>query len=225
MKGLVMKLSKGQIIVWAIVLAAGLVSIWFYPRMPDKMASHWNAAGQVDGYISKGWGLLLMPLVLAGIALLFIFIPKIGPRKANIEKFRKYYDGFIILFSVFLLAIHYQIILWNLGIKISPNAIIPVGLGLLFFYIGILCENTKSNWFIGIRTPWTLSNETVWDKTHKIGGKLFRIVGIIIFAGILFQKYLLFFILIPTIATAVVTTVYSYLEFQKQSKLQKQQQG
>jgi len=107
-------------------------------------------------------------------------------------------------------------ILWNFGIETSPNIIIPTGIGLLFFYVGILLENAKRNWFIGIRTPWTLSSENVWNKTHKIGGKLFKIVGLIIILGVFFQKYVLFFILAPSLLTAGYLVVYSYYEYQKE---------
>jgi uncharacterized membrane protein len=213
-----MNMRKSKIAIWGIILLSLIISIYFYPQMPEKMASHWNAQGQVDGYMSKFWGLFLMPFILVGLALLFIAIPKIDPLKVNIEKFRKYYDGFIILFFVFILSIHLQVILWNIGVKISPNVILPIGVGLLFFYSGILCENAKRNWSIGIRTPWTLSNDIVWDKTHKIGGKLFKIAGVVALFGIFFQKYTLFFILVPVILVAAYTIIYSYIEYQKEMK-------
>ncbi|MGC8932793.1 MAG: SdpI family protein [Candidatus Methanodesulfokora sp.] len=207
-----------EIIILGIILLSFVVSIYFYPQMPEEMASHWNAQGQVDGYLSKFWGLFLMPFFLVGLALLFTAIPKIDPLKANIEKFRQYYDGFVILFFIFLLSIHFQVILWNIGIKITPNATLPIWLGLLFFYCGILCENAKRNWFIGIRTPWTLSSEKVWDKTHKIGGKLFKIAGIVSSVGVIFQSYALFFMFVPVILVAIYTVVYSYLEYRKEMK-------
>jgi len=211
-------MRKSEIIILGIILLSLIISIYFYPQMPEKMASHWNAQGQVDGYVSKFWGLFLMPFMFIGLALLFVAIPRIDPLKVNIEKFRKFYDIFIILFFVFLLSTHLQIILWNIGIEISPNAIFPIGLGLLFFYIGILCENAKRNWFIGIRTPWTLSNEVVWDKTHKIGGKLFKIAGVIAPLGVFFQNYAFFFIIIPVIAVSAYTIIYSYVEYQRETK-------
>ncbi len=93
-----------------------------------------------------------------------------------------------------LCFIHFQVILWNLGIKISPSATLPIGIGILLLYIGILCENAKRNWFIDIRTPWTLSSERVWDKTHKIGGRLFKIAGVIAFVGV-FSKDIRYFCL------------------------------
>ena len=101
---------------------------------------------------------------------------------------------------------------------ISPNYYIPVSIGLLFFYIGVLCENSKRNWFVGIRTPWTLSSDKVWDKTHKLGGKLFKIAGIIALIGIFFQNYVVYFILIPTFSVSIYLIVYSYVEFRKEKK-------
>ena len=211
-------MRKSEVIILGIVLLSFLVSIYFYPRSPEKVASHWNARGKVDGYMSKFWGLFLFPFVLLGLWLLFVAIPRIDPLKTNIEKFRKYFDGFIILFFIFMLSIHFQIILWNIGIKIKPNILFPIGFGILFYYGGILLENAKRNWFIGIRTPWTLSSEKVWSKTHKIGGKLFKIAGVIALFSILFQKYTIFFILVPVILIAVYTIVYSYIEYQKEIK-------
>ncbi|RLE41585.1 hypothetical protein DRJ19_05640 [Candidatus Woesearchaeota archaeon] len=211
-------MRKSTIAVLGMILFSFVIGIYFYPQMPEKMASHWNAQGQVDGYMPKFWGLFLIPFILVGLALLFVAIPRIDPLKENIEKFRKYYDGFIILFFVFMLSVYSQVILWNLGVKITPNVILPIGLGILFFYCGILCENVKQNWFIGIRTPWTLSSERVWEKTHKIGGKLFKIAGVIAFFGVFFQSYALFFILVPVISVAAYTIIYSYFEYQKEVK-------
>jgi len=213
-----MNIRKSGIIIFGIILLSFIISIYFYPQMPERIASHWNAQGQVDGYMSRFWGLFLMPFVLVGLALLFTAIPRIDPLKTNIEKFRKYYDGFTILFFIFMLSIHFQIIFWNLGIKISPNIIVPIGIGLLFFYTGVLCDNAKRNWSIGIRTPWTLSSERVWDKTHKIGGRLFKIAGVIAFIGIFFERYAIFFILVPVFLLAIYTFIYSYFEYQKEVK-------
>jgi len=211
-------MKKSEIIILIIILFSFIISIYFYPQMPNKIVSHWNAQGVVDGYMSKFWGLFLIPFILVGLALLFIIIPNIDPLKKNIEKFKKYYDGFIILFFIFMLSFHLQVILWNLGIKISPNIIVPISVGILFFYTGILCENAKRNWFIGIRTPWTLSNEKVWEKTHKLGGILFKIAGVIAFVGVFFQRYALFFIIIPLISVSICTIIYSYFEYQKELK-------
>ena len=211
-------MRKSEVISSGLVLLSLIASIYFYSRMPEKIASHWNVRGEVNGYVSKLWGLFLMPFILAGLAGLFAAVPRIDPLKANIEKFRKHYDGFIILFFIFMLSIHFQLILWNLGIKISPNATLPVGLGILFFYTGILCENAKRNWFIGIRTPWTLSSDAVWNKTHKVGGKLFKIAGAVALAGVFFRSYASFFILVPVILISVYTIFYSYITYNRHTQ-------
>jgi uncharacterized membrane protein len=210
------KLIRFAIIAGLITTLA--VTIAVYPAAPDLIVSHWNAAGQPDGYMSKFWGLFLIPLIMTGIVALFAILPRIDPYKKNYEKFRDYYEGFILVFVFFMLAIQVQIILWSFGYEISPNLTLPVLIGILFIYIGFLLGHAEQNWFVGIRTPWTLSSATVWKKTHDIGGKLFIIAGVISFVGVVAGVYALWFILVPILAVAVFTVVYSYIEYQKEIK-------
>lgn len=210
-------MRKSKIIISLIILISFAFGVYFYPQMPDKIATHWNIQGEVDGYMSKFWGLFLMPFISLGLFLLFLLIPRIDPLKANIEKFRKYFDAFIILFTLFLFYLYLLTVFWNIGMRFNMIQFLSPALGMLFYYCGILIENAKRNWFIGIRTPWTLSNEKVWEKTHKIGGKLFKISGAVAFLGILVPDYAIFFILIPAILSAVYTAVYSYFQYQKET--------
>lgn len=198
-----------------LVLLSFILSIYFYPQVPDQMATHWNSQGEVNGYMSKLWGLFFMPLLITGLIIMLLVIPKIDPRKENIEKFKRYYDGFIVILILFMVLVHLQILLWNSGIQISPNAVIPLGIGILFYYTGVLTENAERNWFIGIRTPWTLSNDRVWKKTNRLGGKLFRIAGIAAVFGFFFPEYAVYFVLVPAVVVAGITVVYSYIEYQK----------
>ncbi|MCK5176311.1 MAG: SdpI family protein, partial [Candidatus Aenigmarchaeota archaeon] len=156
---------KTQTIILTILLLSFAIGIYIYPQMPDKMASHWNAQGQVDGYMSKFWGVFLMPTISVGLLLLFLLIPKIDPLKANIEKFRKYYDDFIVMMIAFLFYVYLLTLVWNSGFVFNMTQFLTPASGLMFYYIGILTQNAKRNWFIGIRTPWTLSSENVWNKT------------------------------------------------------------
>jgi len=204
--------------VTGLVLLSFILSIYFFPLVPEQMATHWNSQGEVNGYMSKLWGLFFTPVLITGIAILFLVIPRIDPKKENIGKFRKYYDGFIILFIIFMIAVHLQILLWNIGIEISPNTVFPAGTGLLFYYIGILLENAERNWFIGIRTPWTLSSDKVWKKTNRLAGKLFKLAGIVAIFGAFFSKLAVFFIVVPALFIAGFTVVYSYLEYQRELK-------
>ncbi len=213
-----MHLRKSEIVVLVVMLFTVALSIFFYPMMPERIASHWNAQGQVDGYMPKFCGLFLMPFVFLIIGILFWAIPRIDPLRNNIAEFRKYYDGFLILVFLFMLIIHFQIILWNFGIRIRPNIVIPIGLGLLFFYAGILCEHAKRNWFIGIRTPWTLSSDKVWDRTNRLGGRLFKIAALVALLGLFFQAWAFLFVIIPALLVAVFTIIFSYLEYVKEVK-------
>jgi len=211
-----MSVRKSEILIVGIALLSFAIGVYYYPQMPEQMASHWNAKGQVDDYLSKFWGLFLIPITLVGLALLFMAVPRIDPLRENIEKFRKYYDGFVILFMIFMICVYLMTILWSIEIRISPNLFLPIAAGIMFIGAGILVENTKRNWFIGIRTPWTMSSESVWDKTHRMGGKLFKIAGAIAIVGIFFQSYAVYFVLVPAILVAVYTVVYSYFEYKKE---------
>lgn len=210
-------MRKSEIIILGIVLLSFVAGVYFYSQMPERMASHWNAQGKVDGYMPKFLGLFLMPVISFVILLLFIIIPRIDPLKANVEKFRKYFDWFVILLAVFLFYLYILTIFWNLGFRFDLIRFLAPAFGLLFYYAGILTGNARRNWFIGIRTPWTLSSDEVWDKTHKIGAKLFKTSGSLAFLGILFPSLAIYLVIIPAVFSALFLIIYSYVEYRKQN--------
>jgi len=194
-------------------------SVSVYGKLPDQMASHWNTANQVDGYISRFWGAFLMPVISIGMILLFLIIPQIDPLKANIAQFREYFNAFIALMVVFLVYMHVLTILWNLGYdKFNMGTAMLPAMGLLFIFAGIMMGKAKRNFFIGIRTPWTLSNDHVWDKTHQLGSKLFILSGILALLGAFFADYAIWFILVPVLGSTLFLFVYSYLLYQQETK-------
>jgi len=209
-----MKLIRPVIAIVLVLTAA--MTLLAYPVIPDVVASHWNAAGDLDGTMPKLWGLALIPLLMYGFCALLAVLPRIDPLRKNYEKFRDYYEGFILVFAAFFFFIQLEIILWGLGIYVMPNHIMPVLIGVLFIYIGFLMEHTEPNWFVGIRTPWTLSSETVWKKTHQKGATLFKLAGVVSMVGTFAGIYAWLFILVPAIAVAVYTVVYSYMEFRRE---------
>ena len=211
-------MKKSYTIIILIILISFILGFYFYPRMPEQMASHWNVKGQVDDYMSKFWGLFLMPIISIAVLLLFVLIPKIDPLKRNIEKFRKYFDAFIVLIVIFLFYLYILTILWNIGKRFDMGQAMVPAVGLLFYYAGVLIAHAKRNWFIGIRTPWTLSSEKVWEKTHRIGAKLFKAAGIIAFLGLFFPSIAIWFVLAPAIVFSIYTIAYSYFVYQKESK-------
>lgn len=204
-----------QIISLLIIVAAFVVGAYYYNQFPEQVASHWNVRGQADDYMPKFWGLFLMPLVMLGLYLLFLLLPKIDPLKKNVYKFKQYYFAFVSLVLVFLLYIHVLIILWNKGLRFDMNYPLVPAFGLLFLFLGIIMHKIKRNWFIGIRTPWTLSNEKVWEETHRFGGKLFVIAGIITCLGVLWPSAAIYFIMIPIIFVSLASVTYSYIVYTK----------
>ncbi len=206
-------MRKANIFILALVVISFAIGIWLYPQMPDSMASHWNAAGQVDGYMPKFWGLFLMPIISLAILLLFVAIPRIDPLKENIAKFRKHFDIFIVLIMLFLLYIYLLTLFWGFGARFNIMQAMSPALAILFYYAGVMIGHSKRNWFIGIRTPWTLSSDRVWEKTHKRGSKLFKAAGIICLLGAAFPDYAIWLIIAPVLVVAVYSIVYSYFLF------------
>ena len=121
-------------------------------------------------------------------------------------------NGVIILFLLYIYLIS---IFWNLGFSFNMGKILAPALGILFYYIGVLLEKAKRNWFIGIRTPWTLSDDSVWEKTHKIGGKLFKIAGLIALLSVLLPARILYLTLVPALAASLFLVVYSYFKYRE----------
>jgi uncharacterized membrane protein len=206
-----MRENEGKVA--AIILLSFIVGTIFYPQMPDNFASHWDIAGEVDGYMPKLWGVFLIPITMIVLLLFLVAIPSIDPFGSNIEKFRKYFDMFIIALFLFLLYIHILTLLWNAGFVFNIVQFLAPGFGFLLYFSGIVTENAKRNWFIGIQTPWTLSSEKVWNKTNKLGGKLLKASGIIAILGVLLPSYAALLIFIPVIVVAVFALTYSYVEY------------
>jgi uncharacterized membrane protein len=213
-------MKKITIAILILILLSFSISIYSYNNLEtDKVASHWNAEGEVDDYMGKFWGLFLLPIISIALYLLFLLIPKIDPLKSNIKKFRKHYDWFMFTFILFMTYISLLTILANHRYDFNMTTMLMPAIGAWFFYIGSLMKQLKRNWFIGVRTPWTLSSDLVWEKTHKLTSKLFKIVGIIIiFTAFLPARYLIWFILVPIFIILIWVVLYSYLEFKKEKR-------
>jgi uncharacterized membrane protein len=201
-----------------IVLLSVLIGIVLYPSMPDMMASHWNAAGEVNGTMPKFWGLFLMPIISAMLLGLFMIIPKIDPLAKNIKKFRKQFDMFVLLLMLFMLYIYLLTIGWNFGVRFGMTQALAPALALLFYYTGAMMMKSKRNWFVGIRTPWTMSSDRVWNETNRLGGKLMKAAGVVALFGVVFPDFAFVLILAPVLAFAVFSVVYSYVIFKRQSR-------
>ena len=202
-----------------VIVISIIVGILVYAQMPDQMASHWNAAGEVDGYMGKFWGVFMMPLLSLALLGVYLIIPLLDPLKENIAEFRGTYNLFILLMTLFLAYIWKLTIFWNMNIRVfnMSTALLPA-LGLLFIFVGYMVRTAKRNWFIGIRTPWTLSSDFVWDETHRVGGTLFIVSGVLAMLGVFFGAQAVWFTLIPVIGSTVFLYIYSYILYQSETK-------
>jgi uncharacterized membrane protein len=201
----------------AIALIAGAV-LW--NQLPDQMASHWDVNDQVNGTMPKFWGVFMMPLVTLGMMVLFLVVPNIDPLKANIAQFRETFNVFIVLIIAFMLYVHGLTLVWSLGFtnfKMSA-AMLPF-MGVLFIAIGFLLRKAKRNFFIGIRTPWTLSSDTVWNKTHQLGATLFMASGALAIIGGFFGGMIAFwFLFVPLMGSTLFLVIYSYVLYRRETK-------
>ncbi len=209
-----------SIIVLTLIAIALVVGLTLWNQLPDQMASHWNSNDQVDGYISRFWGVFLMPLITLGMFVMFLVVPAIDPLKANISQFREAFNMFIALMVAFMLYIHGLTLVWSLGyqdFKMSA-AMLPF-MGILFIAIGYLLRQAKRNFFIGIRTPWTLSSDSVWDKTHRLGSVLFMVSGAFAIAGGFFGGMAAFWLMFaPLIGSSLFLVIYSYILYRGEMK-------
>lgn len=200
-----------------LIAVSAIAGLSLSAQLPDPMPSHWNAAGEVDGYMSKFWGVWMMPLMTLGITLLLAAIPAIDPLKANIEKFRGMYNAFIIGFVAYMLYVYGLTLAAALGYQFNMTYMLLPVVGLLFIGISFLIEKTKRNFFIGIRTPWTLVSDSVWEKTHKLGAQTFRIGGALVIVSAFFGENGLWLLMAALLFAALVPVVYSYFAWRREN--------
>jgi uncharacterized membrane protein len=197
-----------------LVVIFGLLSVAaiVWPFAPDRIPVHWNAAGEVDRYGGKFEGVLLLPLIAAALYPLFLLLPRIDPGRANYATFAKVY-ALIRLSILALLAFVYAcILLAAFGYNVDMNLLVPLAVGLLFCVMGNVMGKIRPNWFVGVRTPWTLSSRESWNKTHRLAGRLFVVMGCAVGAYGFFQgRWMLAVVLGMSVATVLWVVIYSYV--------------
>ena len=209
------------IVVLLMIVVATLAGLLLWNRLPEQMASHGNINDQVDSYMPKFWGVFMVPLITLGMFVLFLVIPSIDPLKANIAQFREAFNLFIVLMVAFMLYIYGLTLAWSLGytgFRMS-SSMLPA-IGLLFIFIGFMLRQAKRNFFIGIRTPWTLSSDRVWNKTHQIGSTLFIVAGLLAVIGSIFGGTTAFWMLmVPIFGSTIFLVVYSYVLYKQETNM------
>ncbi|MED3830865.1 SdpI family protein [Priestia megaterium] len=200
-----------------LTLVAWLIAL---PHLPATMPIHWGANGEADGFATKINAMILTVGIMVLIYFIIAFVPRIDPRKENYKYFSKTYN--ILLNAVLLLFffVNMSTILQGLGYNVPMSYIAPIMAGLVFIIIGNYLQRVRSNYFMGIRTPWTLSNETVWKKTHRLSGKLFFIGGLLILISAFLPDGYKSVIMWGSIVLCVaIPYLYSYLAYKKEMNM------
>lgn len=197
-----------------LMVAAG-IGLFRMPCLPDRMPSHWNAQGEIDGYSGKGFALFFSPALAVALYLLMFFLPRIDPFRRNYKKFeRPYY--FIRLFLVaFLFLLYFYTISAALGFKFNIIYFMIPALSLLFLGLGAVMPKIKRNYFVGFRTPWTLQSDEVWTQTHEFAGKAFMAAAVVSFFSIFFGKHAFWVFFIVIIVGALAPLAYSYVIYRR----------
>jgi len=206
------------IIMIILILLATLSGVLLWERLPAQMASHWNAADEVDGVLPRFWGVFLMPLLSLGMAAMFLVLPRIDPLRENIARFRGMFNLFIVILIGFLLYLHLLTLVYNLGVHFRLSRMMLPAMGVLIFFAGELVRQAKRNWFIGIRTPWTLSDDRVWAKTHRLGSILFKAAAGVILLSIFLPGSGFGVVLGALLLAAFVPLGYSYWLYERYRK-------
>jgi len=201
-----------------LITATIIASVVVYPRLPDRVPTHWNMHGQVDGYGPKWMTTLLLPAVLVGIWGLMRLLPKIDPWRDNYAKMQDTYDVVVNAALTVIALAHFAVIAATLGMPIDAERVMPVGAGVLLIVIGNVLPRARPNFWFGIRTPWTLTNERVWERTHRVGGYLLVGAGILVVGS----AFLPIDIAVPAAAVmavgaALITVVYSYYAWRQET--------
>jgi uncharacterized membrane protein len=208
---------KTESLPFSFVALSFLLGFYAFPKLPEKVASHWNFQGQVDGFSGPLVGAFGVPALMLGMYLLFLALPYLDPKKERYQEFASVYSLFRSAILFVLLVIYGAMIFFNLGYNIQINYVVPFAIGVLFLVIGNYMGKIKPNWFVGVRTPWALSSEDNWNRTNRFGGKMMMLCGLLMMITPFLAPTLgLVSFIAGILLVALGSPLYSYLIYRKQ---------
>jgi uncharacterized membrane protein len=202
-----------------LVALAGSLGVYFfaYDQLPDQVPTHWNIHGEPDAWTPKAdvfWTFLLLPLVMAGMVLLTVLLPWLSPKQFEVDRFRDVY-GYIMMLIVALFGyLHLVTLLASMQERIDLNRLLVGGILLFVALLGNVLGRVQRNFWIGVRTPWTLASERVWIDTHRLAAWLFVAAGLLGFVAVLLGAPLLW-CFVGVILAALVPAIYSLVLYKR----------
>jgi uncharacterized membrane protein len=201
-----------------LALVAAAMSAAVYTRLPETMAVHWDLDGNPNGWMPRAVGAAFGPVMILLLGFLMRVVPRIDPRAENYARFGEAYEVIVASVLVLMLVTHGIMLAIALGYHVSVARVVPALVGVLFVVIGNMMPLVRPNWWFGIRTPWTLSNDRVWTRTHRLagfcmtGGGLLMIVAALVLPPSLGLPVLL----TVAVAATVGPALYSYLTWKRE---------
>jgi uncharacterized membrane protein len=205
---------RADIISLLFVFSAIALAAILYPSLPEQIPTHWNAQGEVDGYMKKPGGVIIMPAMAVFTFVIMKLIPVISPKGFRIDEFSDVFGALQVTLVGFMSIVAILVLMEARGLDVRINEMIISGIGLLFVIIGNYLGRVRKNFFIGIRTPWTLASDEVWNRTHRIGGRLFILSGVIIWIGAILRLPLTWTVGVA-VGLVLIPVVYSYFLYRK----------
>jgi len=209
-----MKQTGTWIVSGLFVVAMLGIAVWMYPHLPAQAPTHWDAHGNVNGWTSRFWAAAIWPLMMLGLALMLAVLPAISPRKFEIAPFARTYGVIVLATLAFLLVVGTIALLAGAGHHISVQLVVPIAVGALLMVIGNFMGKFRKNFFVGIRTPWTLTSDVVWERTHRLAGWLFVLAGLVwIAGGLLYASPVV--LVVSALAAGFIPAIYSYFLYRR----------
>lgn len=205
---------RANVICFLFIAAAVVFAAILYPDLPQQIPSHWNFEGEIDDYMRKPWGVTILPLAAIFVFVIMRLIPLISPKGFRTDNFMDVINIFTVTLVGFTSGIAILVLLEASGIDVRINETIFAGLGLLFVVLGNYMGKVRKNFFIGIRTPWTLASDEVWSRTHRLGGRVLVVVGLFLMVNSV-VRFELQWIIVAIVTVALVPVVYSYVIYRR----------
>ncbi len=209
-----MKLSRTHLLSSGFIVLSFVMTAVLYNRLPEWVPTHWNARGDANGFMPKPWGPFLLPLTMAFTYGLLVVLPRISPQGYRMDRFKAVFELMQASILAFLFLLTVLALLAGIGVAVPMNRAVSAGVGLLLIVLGNFLGKVTKNFFVGIRTPWTLASDEVWLRTHRLGGKLFVLGGTVIFVSALLSASLVPLVLVVTVTIAILV-VYSYAVYRR----------
>lgn len=200
----------------AVLLLMGMAGALALPHLPPLVPVHWGIGGQVNGYAPRLVGAAGIPLMTAAVWLVLVAVPAIDPKRRNYASFLGFYRA-IRLAVVLLMAVVYALtLLTGLGRTVDVGLVTTIAVAALFIFLGNSMQRLRFNYFVGIRTPWTLSNEEVWRRTHRFASRSLVLGGLVGLLGAALPAHARAAVFLAGILGGVLApAIYSYVVFRR----------